>query len=604
MRGVTRFFRRIWKRGRRQGTTLPEVLAALSIFVLFAVATAQVVTSLLRLNATAAGQVASTAVANEQIEVMRNLAFDNVGTVGGVPSGLVPPTQSLSRSGHTFSVVTTIRNIDDPFDGTIGGIPNDTAPADYKLVEVRVTCTDCTSQPTIRLVTTIAPNGLETTGDSGALFITVLNASGQTVSGATVRVTNSTVSPVIDIPDTTNANGQLQLVGVPPAVSSYHIEITKSGYSSDGTLAPDGGNPNPVKPDATVATGQVTQVTFAIDVLSTMRVITQNASCAPLGNVMTRTVGAKLVGATPDVLKYSQDSSTDASGQLSRTLEWDSYTISEQDANYTLIGTVGTLPVNLLPNSHQDVTLVLGSPTTNGLHVTVKDAIMQLPIADATVSVTRSGFSASAETGRGYLRQTDWAGGSGQEAFSDETKYQSDDGQLDVTSVPGQVMLAMNGSNYYTSGYLTSSTFDTGGPTNFVNLIWTPASQPPAVGVNAVRFQIATNNDNATWNFVGPDGTGVSYYTVSGETINPMHNGSRYLRYRLFLGTADDTATPIVADASLSFTSGCVPPGQVFFSGLTADDYTVDTTVSGYSADTSIITVNGWTGLTVLLTPS
>jgi hypothetical protein len=209
----------------------------------------------------------------------------------------------------------------------------------------------------------------------------------------------------------------------------------------------------------------------------------------------------------------------------------------------------------------------------------------------------------SADTGRGYLRQTNWSGGGGQADFVDESKYQSDDGQLDVTTV-GQIVLGQSGGDYFSSGILVSSTFDTGGPTNFNNISWAPVSQPPAVGANSIKFQIATNNDNATWNFVGPDGTAGSYYTVSNETINPLHNNSRYLRYRVFLSTADVGATPILSDLAVSFTSGCVPPGQVFFAGLGSYNYDVDVSAIGYDSDSHSISVNGWTNDEVLLTPS
>lgn len=590
---------------RARGLTLIEVMVALAIFFIMGLAIYEVISRLTRLNMVSAQRVIATAIANETVEMMRNLDYSDVGTIGGLPNGVVPQTNIITRQNITFSVATTIRNIDDPFDGTISGnpAPVDSAPADYKQAEVVVTCTSCQYPSAVRLVTTIAPNGLEIGTGNGALFVRVIDALAQPLSGASVHITNSSVSPVVDLTDTTNAAGELQLVDVLPSVNGYHIEVTKSGYSSDGTLAATVDNPNPTKPDATVAAGEVTQITFAIDALSTISLTTSNTICTPLGGVAAHLAGSKLIGSIPDILKYDENTVSDGGGQINRTLEWDTYSTTITDPNYTLIGTVGTLPINLLPNSHQDISLILGSPTAHGLHITVKDATTLLPISGATVNVTRPGFNQSADTGRGYLRQTDWSGGAGQENFSDESKYQSDDGQVDITTV-GQVSLAQNGGDYYASGVITSSTFDTGGPTNFTNISWAPVSQPPAVGADSIKFQIASNNDNATWNFIGPDGTDATYYTVSNETINSAHNNSRYLRYKVFLSTADVAATPILSDAAVSFTSGCVPPGQVFFSGLGSDNYDVDVHVSGYDADSHSVSVNGWTNDEVLLTPS
>lgn len=590
---------------RPMGVTLMELIIGLAIFVLLGLSIYEVVQRLTRLNNVTSSRTVAMAVAGEIVETVRNLDYADVGTVGGLPNGVVPPSQTISRDGKTFTVTTTIRSMDDPFDGTISGSPApvDSAPADYKQVEVRVACSSCPAAPMIRTITTVAPNGLEMSSGNGALFVRTINAMAQPLPGATVHITNSTVSPAVDLTDTTDTNGELQLVDVPPAATSYHIEVTKAGYSSDGTLAATVQNPNPTKPDSTVAAGQVTQITFGIDVLSTIGLTTTNIMCAPLADVDTHIQGAKLIGSAPEIPKYVEDALSDANGQINRTLEWDTYTATVTDPNYTMIGTVGILPINLLPNSHQDISLILGSPTAHGLHVTVKDATTQLPITGATVSVTRPGFNQSADTGRGYLRQTDWSGGSGQNNFVDESKYLSDDGRLDISTI-GEVSLGQGGGGYHARGILTSSTFDLGGSTNFNNISWAPVSQPPAVGANSIKFQIATNNDNSTWNFAGPDGTEASYYTVSYETINPLYNDSRYLRYKLFLSTDDNDFTPILSDIAISFTSGCVPPGQVFFSGLGSYNYDVDVNVTGYDSDSSSVSVNGWTNHEVLLTPS
>jgi len=591
--------------GRVRGMTLLEVMIGLTIFLMLGLSIYEVIVRLTRLNNVTSSRTVALAIAGETIETIRNLQYSDVGTVGGLPNGVIAPSQTVSRDGRTFTVTTTIRSIDDPFDGTISGSPApvDTAPADYKQAEVRVTCSSCPDASMIRTITTIAPNGLEIGTGNGALFVRAINALAQPLPGASVHITNAAVIPPVDLSDTTDTNGELLLVDVPPAVTSYHIEVTMAGYSSDGTLPATVDNPNPTKPDATIVAGQVTQITFGIDVLSTVGLTATNIMCAPLAGVATHLEGAKLIGSGPEIPKYTENALSDANGQINRTLEWDTYTTTVTDANYALVGTVGVLPINLLPNSHQDIFLILGSPTANGLHVTVKDATTLLPISGATVKVERPGFQQSADTGRGYLRQTNWSGGSGQNNFVDETKYQSDDGQVDIATA-GQISLTQSGGDYFSSGVLISSTFDTGGPTNFTNISWAPVSQPPAVGADSVKFQIATNNDNATWNFIGPDGTTASYYTVSNETINPMHNNSRYLRYKAFLSTADVSATPILSDAAVSFTSGCVPPGQVFFSGLGSYNYDVDVNVTGYGSDSSSVSVSGWTNHEVLLTPS
>ena len=117
--------------------------------------------------------------------------------------------------------------------------------------------------------------------------------------------------------------------------------------------------------------------------------------------------------------------------------------------------------------------------------------------------------------------------------FSDPTKYFDDDGNVSVSGVPTGVRLAKIGNSYAASGYLTSSTFDTGtSQSNYTTLSWNPTSQNAST---TLKFQIATNNDNATWSYVGPDGTNATYYTTPNSSIASANDNSRYLRYRAYL---------------------------------------------------------------------
>lgn len=81
----------------------------------------------------------------------------------------------------------------------------------------------------------------ESASTTGAIFITVLDASGSFVSGANVAVNNSTTSPVVALNDTTDGNGVAIFYNVPPVSSnSYIITASKSGYSSLSTIAASG----------------------------------------------------------------------------------------------------------------------------------------------------------------------------------------------------------------------------------------------------------------------------------------------------------------------------------------------------------------------------
>ncbi|MEK7552677.1 MAG: hypothetical protein AAB505_01045, partial [Patescibacteria group bacterium] len=149
--------------------------------------------------------------------------------------------------------------------------------------------------------------------------------------------------------------------------------------------------------------------------------------------------------------------------------------------------------------------------------------------------------------------------------------------------------------------------FDTGGSqTTYYNLNWSPADQPVETGSDSVKFQIATATaTTSTFAYSGPDGTATTYYTLVDTNINSANNNKRYVRYKLFLTTADPAFTPSVSDVSLTFGSECLPYGQVFFNGLGAGTQTLEVTKNGYQpfTDTGVAILNDWQKIEVQLIP-
>lgn len=593
---------------QQKGFTLIEVMVGIALFAMFAVGIYSAVSYILQSTYVSRVQFQQIEVANEQLELARNLPYDQVGVTGGIPSGILPQSKIVIKSGTKFLVKNYVRNIDDPFDGTLGGSPNDTAPADYKKVQIEVTCLSCTIAPKNPAIisTTIAPKGLESASTNGAIFITVFDAAGLPISGADVHVTNLTITPALDLTDVTDANGKLQLLDLPPATESYHIEATKTGYSTDATVTPGGAITNPVAPDATVAAQTVTNISFNIDKVGNIPLVAINTLCVPKSSVGFAVQGTKLIGKNPDVLKFNQTITTDAAGKFTLNgLEWDTYRFALSGAVYDIAGTIPILPITLAPSATQNLSVILTAHTANNLLVTVKDNGTKLPLTGATVTITKGSFSGQVITGNGYLRQTDWSGGSGQAAYTDETKYFSQDGNISDSGTPGDLFLKKIGNNYLWSGELISSAIDFGAASNFTNIEWLPLAQPQQTGADSLKFQIATSviSDPSQWIFLGPDGTPNTYYTVSNANINIAHDNTRYMRYKMFMSTANNKYTPQLSEIAVSYTSGCTPPGQAFFSGLSAGAYDVKVTLPGYQDIITQVDVSGAATAEIFMTP-
>ena len=590
----------------QKGFTLIESLVGVAVFMIIAVSVYQTyvaTTSAVHLSRL---KIIATALVNEQFEIIRNVPYEDVGVVGSIPDGKIPRVQNLIRNNIEFVVETTIRNIDDPFDGTVGGDPDDLSPSDYRLAELEISCPSCRNFTTLNFTTHVGPRDLETASTNGALFVTVFDASGQPIPDADVHIENNQTNPAIVIDDTTNNNGILQIIDAPPGVEVYEITTSKPGYSTERTYQPDAPeNPNPTKPHATVAIQQLTQISFAIDRTSILDVSSVTNTCGSIPSIDFLLDGSKRIGTDPDVLKYSVSHITDVSGRKTISdLEWDTYNLNVTDSLYDLAGTIPLSPLALNPNTNQDLKLIVFPKDPRSVLVVVKDASTQLPLSDATVRLEGGGFDTTLITDRGFIRQTDWSGGAGQEDFIDSTRYFDSDGNAEVGNPTGEIRLKKIFDEYEPSAYVTSSTFDADSVINFHQILWQPQDQPPDTGADSVRFKISTNNDKTTWNFLGPDGTVNTYYTLADQNINSLHNGDRYFRYRAFLQTASTTWTPNISDASFTFTSLCVPPGQVFFTGLDADDYTVTVSKDGYQSFVDTITVSSsWQQYEVILSP-
>ncbi len=588
----------------QKGTTLIETLVAAAFFVVFSLAIYQLYAKVIELSSTIRTKTIATQVASEQIEFIRNLQYSDVGTISGIPSGIIPQTKSVTRNNMAFSVATTIRNIDLPADGTIGGSPNDLSPADNKLAVVGVTCASCKNPVSVEYTTAIAPKSLETENGNGALVIKVIDASGIPVSGATVTVQNSALSPAINFSDSTDSAGVLTVVDAPPSTENYHITVTKSGYSTEQTYLPGAsGNPNPTKPHLTVAANTVSQGTFSIDNTSTIVLKEQSAQCASMTGVAGSLVGSKIIGTSPTVLKTTIPFTASSAANTISDIEWDTYLVGLSGTSYEIAGTNPVFPLSISPGSSQQVTLTLKSAVSGSRLVVAVIDTGGLPIADATVVVDGPSNDFSGQTSVGAVTQTDWSGGSGQTNYSDQTRFASTDGGIDYSTSSGQIKLTQAGSAYVSSGELESSTIDLGAPSLFQQLTWFPSTQPSGMGTTPIQFQIATNTDNLTWNFLGPDGTSGTYYTAPVSDIASVHDNDQYLRYKVFLSTTDTQKTPSISDIGITYTSGCLPPGQIDFGGLSSGSYTITVSKSGYTTTEKTITIGADDYETIQLNP-
>ncbi|RJR31035.1 hypothetical protein C4569_03285 [Candidatus Parcubacteria bacterium] len=260
----------------KKGISLVETLISLSVLAVLSVSIFSLFQLALRVIAENKARTGAVSLANEKMEIVRNLAYENICIIGGVvtcPDGIagLQQSESVNDNNINYDVTTQVQCVFDAFDGLLP--PADNEPCDYKRVSITVFWIGHTGQKNLAMETAVAPKGLETSS-GGVLKISVFDAGGNTVPQADVHIVKSPIDTTL----LTGDDGVLLIANLEEALNSYSISATKTGFSTDQTCAINAGaadcvlgNPNPLKPHATVLDGQVTEISFAIDILSNLQ---------------------------------------------------------------------------------------------------------------------------------------------------------------------------------------------------------------------------------------------------------------------------------------------------------------------------------------------
>lgn len=562
------------KNKNKSGLTLFEIIIALALLVFlfgsvigFAVNFQKII-----LSNNLRFQILS--ILQDEIEKMRAMDYENIGILGGWPPGNLPQQKIIEKNGLNFLVKYYIRNIDDPKDGTITSIPADSAPADYKIVELEGRCLNCAvfHRPQ-SLTSIIAPKTVESRTGNGSLFIQVLDANGLPIRGANLKIEHLG-TPNFVIEDLTDNTGFLRLIDIPPGINTYRIYATKNNYSSERTYQPGNiQNPNPILPDQTVESTKLTTVTLKIDRLSILNFSFINKFCQPISEVQFTLEGSKLIGRDPNVLKTIIVTTTDTNGRKNFSIEWDDYNFVLNSSQYVLKSTINYLrpKIFVLPDKNYNFQITLASSSPINFLVTVLDPNKNY-IPDAQVKLTgKDNYSLIEHTGVEKIITNDW-----------RNNYLEKSDNIVVST--GGVKLKDMGGYYSTSTeWLISKTFDFGtSSTQFKIFSW-KGNKPEDT---SIKFQIAVNNDNFTWNFIGPDSTSNSYFEDDSFTLEQF-NGNRFLRYKVYLKTDNENISPVLENIKINFSSNCFSSGQTIFQNLSPGNYTLEVTKQGFNTYTT-----------------
>jgi len=124
----------------RKGFTLVEVVISVAIFGILVLGVYQLCISIIKGIKFSREEVVIASLADQYLEIARNLPFSQIGTLSGNPHGNLPDLPNAVNyifNDNTYQIYYAVSYVDDPSDGTILS-GTDFAPNDYKQIKLYV----------------------------------------------------------------------------------------------------------------------------------------------------------------------------------------------------------------------------------------------------------------------------------------------------------------------------------------------------------------------------------------------------------------------------------------------------------------------------------
>ncbi len=362
------------------GITLIELMISLAVLAIIMVSMFSLYTSLIHGMFTAKTKAVATTLATNQMEYLKGLSYDSLAVAGGsiYATNPLPASSTKTLDNITYKVSTSINYVDDAYDGCTSyptqalkekycrnyppptGAPSvDTNAGDYKVIHVTVK-NNRTNETLSEVDSQVAARVAETSSTTGALLVTVLDENGNPLSGATVGVTNTTITPNANLSDSADSNGVAIFYGLPPDTGNdYTITASKTGYSTLSTIKPSG-SLQPVYPSQNIVTQQSSSVTMTLKHQGANSLVIEavNTAGAPISGLKVYVKGGyKKYTLSTDTSYYFDNSSpdtrptTDASGNatLNNLAPGDYYICGDTGATSCAVGGTTYYMVAALP---------------------------------------------------------------------------------------------------------------------------------------------------------------------------------------------------------------------------------------------------------------
>ena len=385
----------------KNGFTLIDVLVGTALLLIVMIGFFTEFQLLFKVLSQSQGKTIALALANEQVEIIRNLPYEDIGTEFGSPPGEIPQTRTEKVDNNTYTITTDIIYIDDPFDGSS---PEDDYPGDYKKARIEVSWAEHQLTKSVVEIANFSPPNLESEIGGGVLSIYVNDReSGAPIPNAQVRIINSQIEPAINILTTTDNNGWLSRPGLTES-ENYEISVNQTDYDEHKTYSNSSTlDPEPEYSHAQVNNGEKTTRYFLISKTSVINIKTIDNDNNPLPNISFEIKGGRVIGLNPNddsiVYSYENNLTTDTNGEKQlNNMSGGEYYFEITSLDYNILTPNIENPLIVESNSQESITLTLAPIDQPCLRIIIKDSETGDGISQASVRLYNQDYNKTSQS--------------------------------------------------------------------------------------------------------------------------------------------------------------------------------------------------------------
>lgn len=359
------FFRRLRLIKNEYGFTFADMLVGLTILSLTLVSIVPLFVLSAKVGASSKAELSAVNLANKELERVRSLDYDSVGTVGGNPNGVITADRDENFDGKPFHIKIRINWVDGEYDGKY---PQDSDPRDYKKVVITVSWTGgLPADQEVQVSTLISRESKERVVTGGNIEVSVRDIEGNPLEDVHVQITTGPSSPTGDWTDS-EGRALFYLLDPSKEEGDYTVSVSKDGW----IVKPDDQNQT-----CTVIVNQTRTLEFILAKPGNLEVNLFD----PNGSLVEKHSRITLISTELGSQEFtSEDGSFSVSGLFPGSYDLSAWAVSYKESEPI------SIEISSDTTTRIDITLI--PIPTGGLHLNVYDEETGSPVPNAEVKVT------------------------------------------------------------------------------------------------------------------------------------------------------------------------------------------------------------------------